>query len=206
MPPPRIVSAICICALTAACSGLTPVEPSRVAADAGELKTVPSGLRSTVQRVEEGGGSGGNGCGFFPGVICAIVTLRTQSNLMEGIGVAPLNGSPFNFSIRGQLDQLPDPNRVVPIGIVVGQFSTGSFDITVKNGVATVALTLVGPFDKDNASSASGSAPAVQSRDACGPLSYEFFGGFFTYTDLTLQLPHLGRTDINIWGWVGCTL
>jgi hypothetical protein len=116
------------------------------------------------------------------------------------------NTSPLNFSIAGRFDEIPGAIRQTPTGIVVGRFSTGHFEITITNGVGKVALTLVGPFDNGNTFSGSATGSVVQSQTSCVPVPFESFGVFFVFTNLTVQLPQLGRTDISVWNWVPCTI
>jgi len=201
--PQRIASIVGVCLLATACSGVTPANPSGVIAPiALDLETAPSASRSTVQRVEEGGGSGGGGCGGETATTyCATVRLTSGANILNAsiTGQYTPTESPQNFSIDAALLRTVfDPiNTTPPVGDVFGRFTDALLHVTVLNGFATVALTMTAPFENSQPLAAGGTAPVVQSLTPCVavPGAYSRLGAT---TTLTLQLQHLGRTEIVI--------
>jgi hypothetical protein len=197
----RIASVIGVCLLTASCGGSTPVDPSRVANDTGDLTTVPSDSRSRVQRVEEGGSGGGNQCVESPtSPICVTVTLRTDSINLLGGGLSPFDptASPLNFSSTGGLGVGTGVIGITDDGkSIIGRFTDGTYELSVLNGSLNIAVTLTGPFDNDRGFTTSGKAQTVQVQQCRIPIGATT-GELWVTTTSTVQLPHFGSASIVI--------
>ena len=207
MPPRRLASAIGICVLSTACSGVAPVDPSALPRVTGEVTSAVANPRSTVQRVEESGSGGGAQCLLVETTVCIDVSLTSGGTVLSVIN-AMLPHDPnrpvSDFSIRVGLRAPAAGIKIVPPGILVPRFDTALLQAFVQNGTANVNVELTGQFDNGRTFVADGSAPVVQSQTPCtrdGSSTYRLV----VTTALTLQLQHLGRTDIVISRVLRCT-
>jgi hypothetical protein len=106
--------------------------------------------------------------------------------------------SPFDISFA--TDLVVPESLFPPPGNNTARFADGTIQVSIVNGVASVSLTLTGPFDSGQTFVTSGTAPA-QSHSSCTGST----GTVGTVDQsITLELPHLGRTDILVRYGVVC--
>jgi len=190
--PQRIASIVGVCLLATACSGVTPANPSGVIAPiALDLETAPSASPSTVQRVEEGGGGGGGQCLVVPGIVCGDIVLSAGDALMVGVSSVRRTTNPLEFTVTAGLAALSGTYGQSGNPGITGHFPNATIQMTVANGVASTALTLLGLNDQASFNAA-GTAPAIQSVDPCisGKKA-------LVTTRVTLDLQYLGKTAIT---------
>jgi hypothetical protein len=194
------MAVISVCALNAACSGLTPTNPSSATADERDLSVLSSSARNSIHRVEEGGGGGGGQCVVaVPTDTCLGVTVTSGGvHLAGGSNIRMPVASPFDISFA--TDLVVPESLFPPPGNNTARFADGTIQVSIVNGVASVSLTLTGPFDSGQTFVTSGTAPA-QSHSSCTGST----GTVGTVDQsITLELPHLGRTDILVRYGVVC--
>jgi hypothetical protein len=152
-----------------------------------------SSSRNSIQRVDEGGGGGGEVC-LDPELRCpGFVEITAGDAHLSGGTTISRTSNPFVFTATARSDGL------FPFS---GHFSGGTIRITVSDGAAaTVSLSLV---SSNNGATfdATGTALAVQITDGyCDPSLH--VGS--VATTITLELRYFGKTRIFESHDVRCT-
>lgn len=207
---------ISLCLTILGCDGIPSGVPRPSTVNGGpdnpaQLASSP-GIRA--QRVEEGGGGGGGQplCPVLipsPSQTCVFVTLDAPADApnvhLVGTSADGSYDAAVPRNVRFSSSLLLDQS--ILRGAFLERYTKADLHASVVNGVASVALTLSGPFDQTRTVAVSGSGPVTQSvSETCTPYSGQSFGLKPITTNVTLELPQLGRTRLVFTHMIQCSL
>jgi hypothetical protein len=146
---------------------------------------------SVPREVESGGGGGSQSpCNPPPGLCVGNFSVRAGDAALDGSGVVGWTSNRLNFSITGQMVSLAGFAGNSQQPLLAGHFPTGVMQLSVTGGNLTVSLTLKSTAGQTV--NTSGSGKATQTLSACSS-----GGKAGLTTKATLQLKHLGKTEIS---------